>query len=67
MSETESNLTSKDARKVVAFETNQAYNPVVSTEEVAYELGCHVDRAEALLEEIPSVRKKAVSDTYVWW
>lgn len=60
-------FSSKDARKVVTFETNQVYNPVVSTEEVADELDCHVDHAEALLEEIPTVRKKAVSDTHVWW
>lgn len=67
MSKTESQVTPRKADQVVRHETNQAYNPVVSTEEVAMELEVTVEEAEELLEEAPRPQKKPVSDTFVWW
>lgn len=50
--------TPRDADKVVRHETNQAYNPVVATEEVAVELEISVDEAHELLDEAPRPRRR---------
>lgn len=60
-------MTPRDADKVVRHETNSAYNPVVSTEEVAVELEVDVEEAYELLDDAPRPQKKAISDTHVWW
>lgn len=59
--------TPRDADKVVKREKNSAYNPVISTEEVAVELAVSVEEAYELLAEAPRPQKKAISDTHVWW
>ena len=62
-----SDLRPRDANRVVQFETNQVYEPVVTSEEVASELECSVEKAESLLEQVSHLRKKRVNDTHVWW
>ncbi|USZ69409.1 hypothetical protein NGM10_06650 [Halorussus salilacus] len=61
------NATPKDADRVVKMETNRVYNPVVSTEEVAEELGIGTEETFELLEEAPRPSGKQVGDTHVWW
>lgn len=55
------------ADRVVRQEKNSAYNPVVSTEEVALELEISVEEAYELLDDAPRAQSKAISDTHVWW
>lgn len=68
MSETESpEPTPRRADRVVQQEKNSAYNPVVSTEEVALELEVTVEEAEALLEEAPRPQSKDIGGSRAWW
>ena len=60
-------VTPEDADKVVKFETNKVYNPVVSTEEVAEELGVSTEEAFELLDEAPRPSGKPVGESHVWW
>jgi len=60
-------VTPRDADKVLRHEKNTAYNPVVSTEEVALELEVGVEEAYELLEAAPRPQKKAIGSSYVWW
>lgn len=59
--------TPEDATRVVLQETNTAYNPVVSTEEVAEQLKISTEDAFELLEEAPRPNGKPVGETHVWW
>lgn len=68
MSKTESHEpTPRKADQVVRMETNNAYNPVISTEEVALELEITVEEAEELLEEAPRPQSKEIGSTKAWW
>ncbi|WP_158055322.1 hypothetical protein [Halorussus halophilus] len=68
MSESDSpDVMPKDAGWVVKSERNKVYNPVVSTEEVAEELGISTEEAFELLEEAPRPSGKPIGDTHVWW
>ena len=60
-------VTPRDADKVVKREKNSAYNPVVSTEEVALELEVSVEEAYELLDEAPRPQQKAIGSSHVWW
>lgn len=60
-------VTPEDADIVVRHETNQAYNPAVSTEEVAEELGVSTEEAFELLEEAPRPDGKPVGNSHIWW
>ena len=60
-------MTPRDADKVVKHETHSAYNPVISTEEVAVELEVSVEEAYELLDEAPRPQKKAIGSSHVWW
>lgn len=60
-------VTPEDADSVVKREKNQAYNPAVSTEEVAQELGISTEEAFELLEAAPRPSGKPVGDTHIWW
>lgn len=59
--------TPADADRVVRMEKNQAYNPAVSTAEVAEELGTSEEEAFELLEEASGPSGKPVGDTHIWW
>ncbi|WP_336035159.1 hypothetical protein [Halobacterium yunchengense] len=68
MSESDSgSVTPADADRVVKREKNQAYNPAVSTEEVAEKLGISTEEAFDLLEEAPRPDGKPVGNTTIWW
>jgi DNA-directed RNA polymerase specialized sigma subunit len=68
MSESESReVTPRDADQVVRMEKNSAYNPAVSTEEVAEELEISTEEAFDLLEEASRPSGKPVGDSHVWW
>lgn len=60
-------VTPKDADIVVKQQRNKVYNPAVSTEEVAEELGISTERAFELLEEAPRPDGKPVGNTHIWW
>lgn len=66
MSESEE-VTPKEAGRVVRMETNTVYNPAISTEEVAEELGISTEEAFELLEEAPRPDGKPVGETHIWW
>lgn len=59
--------TTERADLVVKREKNAAYNPVVTTAEVAEELGVTEEEAFDLLEAAPRPSGKPVGDTHVWW
>lgn len=67
--------TPDDARKVVYHQKNSAVNPVVTTREVAEELGVSVDEAFHLLEDprdnVGHIKNKVVAgddpENHVWW
>ena len=61
------NVTPDDAATIVNRETNMRYNPVVSTEEVAEELGLSPETAFDLLDNAPGPSSKPVGETHVWW
>lgn len=65
--EDEDELDPEAAARVVRMETNAAYEPVLSTEEVAEELDISVARAFELLDEGTRPRGKAIGDTHAWW
>ena len=68
MSESSSHeMTPKDADRVVRHETNNVYNPAVSTEEVAEELGISTEEAFELLEAAPRPDGKPVGNSHIWW
>jgi|GEM_PF-2616077 len=60
-------VTPADADTVVKQEKNSAYNPAVSTEEVAEELGVSPETAFDLLSEATRPNGKPVGDTHIWW
>lgn len=60
-------VTPEDAAALVNRETNMRYNPVISTEEVAEELGVSPETAFDLLDEAPGPESKPIADTRVWW
>ena len=60
-------LTPEDADIVVRQKKNKVYNPAVSTEEVAEELGVSPEEAFELLEEAPRPESKPVGDSHIWW
>lgn len=60
-------ISPQDADNVVKQQKNRVYNPAVSTEEVAEELGISVERAFELLNEAPRPRGKPVGDSEIWW
>jgi len=60
-------VTPADADRVVKQERNRVYNPAVSTEEVAEELGISTEEAFDLLEEAPRPDGKPVGNTTIWW
>lgn len=60
-------VTPEDADIVVRHGTNQAYNPAVSTEEVAEELDISPEETRELLEEAPRPSSKTVGETEIWW
>lgn len=60
-------VTPKDADIVVKREKNRVYNPAVSTEEVAQELGISTEKAFELLDEATRPDRKEVGDTHIWW
>ncbi|MDG5821927.1 hypothetical protein [Natronococcus sp. A-GB7] len=62
----DSNLPRK-AKQYVKHETNQVYEPVVFTSEVADELGVSEEVAHEALEESPFISEKEVDGTSVWW
>jgi hypothetical protein len=57
----------QDARRIVHLQTNQVYNPVLSTAEVAEELGVSEVKAYELLSEDSRVNEKDVGALSVWW
>lgn len=59
--------TPRDADKVVKQETNQVYNPVLFTSEVAEELDVSVETAHELLTEAPRPTEKEVDSVSIWW
>lgn len=60
-------VTPQDADRVVKHERNKVYNPAISTEEVAEELGVSPDKAYELLNEAPRPESKEVGNTHIWW
>lgn len=62
-----SQTTPEDADRVVKTEKNKVYNPALSTEEVAEELGISTEEAFDLLEEAPRPSGKPVGNTHIWW
>jgi len=59
--------TPEDADRVVKQEKNTVYNPAVSTEEVAEELGIRKEDAFELLKEAPRPDGKPVGNSHIWW
>ncbi|ELZ06787.1 hypothetical protein [Natrialba aegyptia] len=55
------------ARQFVKMETNQVYEPVVFTSEVADELGISKDEACDALKASSHVNEKEVGGISVWW
>lgn len=62
-----SDVTPKDADIVVKQNRNKVYNPAISTEEVAEELGVSTEEAFELLQEAPRPSEKSVGNTHIWW
>lgn len=59
--------TPEDADRVVRFETNSVYEPILTTEEVAEALGISTEDTFQLLEDAPRPRGKPVGESHVWW
>jgi len=57
----------KKAKQFVRMERNRAYNPAISTEEVAEEFGISMEAAHDALEESPHLDSKKVGDQHIWW
>jgi hypothetical protein len=60
-------VTPTAAIRVVKREQNRVYNPVVSTAEVAEDLGTDEEEAYDLLSESPRANEKTIGSTSVWW
>lgn len=60
-------VSSKEVKKVVKHATNQVYEPVVFTAEVAEELGVPEEVAYEALESCSYVTGKEMDGVSVWW